>query len=781
MPLRVEIEQQETLERNQIRGGLEKLRKDTLHLEKKEYASATVYGSSSVAHLLPTLVELLNKKKDQRKLMRHKDTGHQLPLIPYLFSLDTEAQAVIAAKLTFDKVFSPRKRNQSYTHVCESIGKAVEAECQMQYYEQLCPALFKTLKDNYWHQAKGTQYKQDQMQTIMNKRDIQPWIHWSTYWSAQLGMFLYRCLAKASKWFTEVDYYYRGNTDKFVITTDKFNDHKDEIVRITELFSPISKPMLIEPRDWSNLHDGGYYLNQLSNCHEMVRRGGVLSIQGETTYKFLNQIQKVKYRLSDFIVGVAKELEEKEIEVGKFRPVINHPIPPKPVDIDTNKEARKVWRKQAAIVHNKNANEWRISCRTRMTMNCVREFEGKDYYIPWSFDYRGRAYPIPSFLTPQDTDFGKSLLRFSEESEITEDGKKWLAFQVATTYGLDKATMDERLAWVSIEENRQTIIRVARDPINNIGDWENADEPFQFLAACKEYYDVVIAGKKTTGLPVATDATCSGLQILAGLARDKSTAAMVNVIPSDKPQDAYQVIADKSFKDIPERLQPYWDRKKTKRCVMTIPYNAKPFSNRQYIRDAFKDIDIEVEKEELTQIVQAVRNAMEIVVPGPMKVMRWIEQEVSKAIRGGKDVLVWVTPSGFRVSQKLMKQNYTRVTMQLFGSTNIRVGTGDSNKVDLAHHKNATAPNLIHSMDASLLHLSATRFNAPISLIHDSVLCRATDMTYLSTLVRSTYMQLFAKHDFLETFAQAIGSDTKPPIIGDLEPSEVIESTYFFC
>ena len=35
MPLRAEIEQQETLERNQIKGGLEKLRKDTLHLEKK--------------------------------------------------------------------------------------------------------------------------------------------------------------------------------------------------------------------------------------------------------------------------------------------------------------------------------------------------------------------------------------------------------------------------------------------------------------------------------------------------------------------------------------------------------------------------------------------------------------------------------------------------------------------------------------------------------------------------------------------------------------------------
>ena len=142
---------------------------------------------------------------------------------------------------------------------------------------------------------------------------------------------------------------------------------------------------------------------------------------------------------------------------------------------------------------------------------------------------------------------------------------------------------------------------------------------------------------------------------------------------------------------------------------------------------------------------------------------------------------MWVTPSGFRVSQRLMKQNYTRVTMQLFGATNIRVGTGDSNQVDLTHHKNATAPNLIHSLDASLLHLSATRFDAPISLIHDSVLCRATDMTFLSTLVRDTYMHLFAEHDFLKDFARAIGAETEPPIIGDLQPSEVIESTYFFC
>ena len=42
-------------------------------------------------------------------------------------------------------------------------------------------------------------------------------------------------------------------------------------------------------------------------------------------------------------------------------------------------------------------------------------------------------------------------------------------------------------------------------------------------------------------------------------------------------------------------------------------------------------------------------------------------------------------------------------------------------------------------------------------------------------------MHLFAEHDYLTEFAQQIGAETEPPIIGDLEPETVIDSTYFFC
>jgi len=280
---------------------------------------------------------------------------------------------------------------------------------------------------------------------------------------------------------------------------------------------------------------------------------------------------------------------------------------------------------------------------------------------------------------------------------------------------------------------------------------------------------------------VATDATCSGLQILAGLARDASTAALVNVLPSDRPQDAYKVIAEAARPHVPASIQPYIDRKVTKRTVMTVPYNAKPFSNRSYIRDALKEKGVEIDKDDLTATVAAVRDAMNRVVPGPMAVMRWIEAEVAQAIKAGSKELTWTTPSGFVVYQKLMKKDVQVINLHLLGTVEIAIAVGDTNEVDLAHHKNATAPNLIHSLDASLLHLATLRFNAPIALIHDSVLCRATDMGILSTLVRETYMHLFAEHDYLTDWAQQIGAKSEPPIIDTLEPQSVIESTYFFC
>ena len=465
--------------------------------------------------------------------------------------------------------------------------------------------------------------------------------------------------------------------------------------------------------------------------------------------------------------------------IGKFIPISPTTKLPRPVDADENQEANLAWRRAMAEAHNADRINFKRSVRTRTQLEAAEKFKDDVFYLCWSFDYRGRAYPIPAFLTPQDTDFGKALLRFADEASVTDEAELWLSFQVATTYGLDKETLEDRHQWVS--NNTDLITKVATDPEGYLHLWEEVDEPWQFMAACHEYYHCCIAkDKKTTGLMVAVDATCSGLQILAGLARDKSTAELVNVVPSSKPSDAYKAVAEKAKEFLPTYMHRWMNRSVCKRTVMTIPYNATKDSSRKYIREALLEEGIDPTKDELTQVVNAVYNSMDAIVPGPMQVMRWIKKHVGLYIRNGAKEVEWVTPSGFIVNQRRDDIETEQMELQLLGRTRVRLPTGKTSPSP-TKHKSSTAPNYIHSFDASILHRSFTQFDEPFTVIHDSVLCRAGDMGTLNRLVRETYTNIFSEECWLSKFAETINASEPPPIVGTLDPKVVSNSTYFFC
>ena len=133
------------------------------------------------------------------------------------------------------------------------------------------------------------------------------------------------------------------------------------------------------------------------------------------------------------------------------------------------------------------------------------------FWCPASFDYRGRVYFQNTALNPQGTDFDKALLYFADEGPVNE---YWLAFHVATTYGLDKETMEDQVQWA--RDNVSLIDRIAQDPITTVAEWRRGStSPGASLAAAMEYNACVIdATKPTSGLPIGIDATCSGLQHL---------------------------------------------------------------------------------------------------------------------------------------------------------------------------------------------------------------------------------------------------------------------------
>jgi DNA-directed RNA polymerase len=775
MPTQAEIDAQLELERYAVRRAIDRLHSTIRKLEGQTYASATVYGCSSIRDALPRVAKLIDKTGETVRLDEAGKNGGIAGQMVQI--LDSESLALLSLKVMFDQVCSTK--NPCRPGVCLKIGKAVENEAKLRYYEAEAPELFSYVKDKYWHRAAGTRQKASVTSIMMNRRGVE-WKAWGQKAISKIGMWLLECIVGATGWF-----YLAGHGNKkpqTVELTPEYLAIKDDLLTQAEGLASDFIPMLVPPEPWSNDEQGGYLLNQLKEASSMVRRGNSTLRQGEAPLHFLNKLQGVAYRLNRFIVEVAEVLDERGISVGKFLPLFELPLPPKPHDIATNEEARQAYRRAAAEVMNHNAASFRRNARTRATMADIALFKDKDkYYLPWSFDYRGRVYPLPPFLTPQDTDFGKSLVQFAEGSPVTKRAEYWLAFQVATTSGMDKATMDERQAWAHGVPGRELIERIATDPLGNISDWEGAEEPWQFLAACDEFYHcVMVRDRKTTRLPVAVDATCSGLQILAGLSRDRSTAQLVNVLPGDHPRDAYKVVAEAAKPKLPEHLAALLDRKVTKRTVMTIPYNATPHSNRQYIRDALKEKGADFTPEDLGLIVKAVREAMEEVVPGPMRVMRWIKEEVGKAIKRGDTQLSWQTPSSFVVWQKHNKLKTRRIELQLMGRCTMTIVDGEHPQADVTRHKACTAPNLIHSLDASLLHLAFQKFNHPFSVIHDSVLCRATDMDELNCLVRETYQEMFSSNDILMSFAQSIGAETPPPIVGDLDLSQVLNSTYFF-
>jgi len=772
-----QISNQYLLEKEAISCGRQRLMDSIQKLEEKNYASASVYGTASISAALPLVIKEIEQSFS--KLKKGAAGQHYQPVAKHLSELEPLAIATIGLKVIFDTVFSMKRDSDILANVLVSIGSALESECKFRWYRANYPELMKYIEDKYFHESCGTQQKIAIASVIFGRKDI-VWPSWNIKTRTSLGSWCLNSTIIATGWFTkEIDQKSKRRKVARIVPTPKFNEIREQLIKSAEMFSGIPWPMLVPPNNWTNDRCGGYITNELMRGHELTRRGNPSLKHGNIPIAFLNKLQQVEYRVNTHVLEVARHFNEKGINVGKFIPITEAYKPSKPPDIEDNKEAKQAWKRATAEAYNADRLNFKRSVRTRTQLEAAEKFKEDVFYLCWSFDYRGRAYPIPAFLTPQDTDFGKACISFANESPVTESAKTWLAFQVATTFGLDKATMVERIQWV--DNNRSLISKIATDPIGSRPEWEDTDEPWQFMASCHEYYHCCIeCDKQTTGLMVAVDATCSGLQILAGLAKDQSTAELVNVCPNSKPSDAYKAVAEEAKKYVPKELHHWLTRKTTKRTVMTIPYNATKSSSRIYIREALKEQGYEPTSEQVSIVVEAVYKSMDAIVPGPMRVMRWIKTHVGQYIRNGATEVEWTTPSGFVVNQQRNKRETERLDLQLLGRTQVSLTVGKGEPCP-TRHKSSTAPNLIHSLDASILHCSFQQFDEPFTVIHDSILARAGDMGEINRLVRETYQRIFTQDCWLTRFGEIIQATEPPPIVGTLDPKIVADSTYFFC
>ena len=165
------------------------------------------------------------------------------------------------------------------------------------------------------------------------------------------------------------------------------------------------------------------------------------------------------------------------------------------------------------------------------------QFLGDTFYLTHDLDFCGHAYQIPPHLS-------RDLLVFDEAKPLGERELRWLKIHLANLYGYDKATFDERVAFVDarMEEIRDS----AKNPLDGRGWWQKADDPWQCLSTCMQLVNALDSPDPLAyecPLPVHQDGTCNGLQHYAALGGDSQGARQVNLDVAERPSDVYTYVA----------------------------------------------------------------------------------------------------------------------------------------------------------------------------------------------------------------------------------------------
>lgn len=630
-----------------------------------------------------------------------------------------------------------------------------------------------------------------------------------------------------------------GEVDK-LHPTQKFLEIWQANTDYSLLHAYSSCPTIIPPKDWTDINDGGYY-GELAVFNSMLRLyrfqdGGyyykkymskLKSADLSKPMKALNAIQSTPWKIDKKVLEVAHEL----IKMGGDRAGLpqTEPFPGLPKLHNPTEKELKEHKHKAFLQYKKEAS--RKGKMVRVLANIKTADRFKDYekiYFPCNMDFRGRVYPIPSFSFQGD-DLNKGLIQFADAPKVTDPAsERWFLIAGAEFAGIDKVSFTDEIKWV--KENEQNILDTAADPIAMLDWWGNLDCPFEFLQFCFEYKEMVdykaahngsIVGW-STGVPIAFDGTCSGLQHFSAILRDPVGAEAVNLKPSDKPQDIYgrvaQVVnqvlkhdsehgtADEWDEDRnrpklgTKTLAQLWlnygvDRKVTKRSVMTLAYGSKQFGFKEQV---YTDtIEPHMNEGVWTEanahqaagyMAKLIWNAVRKVVVKAVEGMEWL-QKVTRLICKNDNVVQWTTPMGLLIHQPYLTTK-TKIYRLRFAQTQKRIYVpytlGDVNSRKQA---NSIAPNFIHSMDASHLQLTVCTAKDQgidhFAMIHDSYGTTVADAGVLFKTVRECFVKMYTEHDVLKEFAAEVSHLTEKelpelPSKGSFDIKEVLSSLYAF-
>ena len=804
---------QESLNREMVEAGIARYRSKVESARVRGRETDAPYGQRLMRAALPDYINDLRKR-----ILYHKKHSHAVPFwMPLIWELPPQDIAFLSMKSVLDSI----SLRQTVVKASIRVASALEDEVRLNWMKEAYPEVFKyAIRDV--KRAGNKSYSRQRDAFIRHevgeakKGNMLRFKTWTKKEKVSMGTWLLELLRATTHFIQFVSI--RGSGRKstnYVSATDDLFDWIRAFNDDQEILSPLWLPMTEQPTEWKSIWFGGYgdpALPQLKlvKSFDMDYLRALDFDELKPMADAVNHIQRTPWTVNDRVLNVARWAWDNNKEIGEMTRREDYERPPWPPEADTDAEVKKEWSRKAGEIYELNLSLRSQRLQAIKTLWMADKFSGKNFYYPSQVDFRGRVYPIPHFLTPQGTDLAKSLLLFAESETVWEakEETKWLAIHGANCFGNDKITFDERVKWV--HSKRKEIHEVYTDPITNDW-WQSADEPWQFLAFCFEWGDMLACGGRgfKTRLPCAMDASNNGIQILSLLARDEVGAEATNVTQTDSPADLYAFIADqvndamRKDADNGDVIAQAWlsfgvDRKTCKRPVMVKPYGGTRHSCRAYIGEWFNELildgrrnpfaDYNDQREALTYLTAKLWSAMNNDLSGPTTTMKWL-QDVARVLSTSDTHVDWTTPTGFKARQRYVQQTAHRIQTTLGEKLTFVRWRERTNDLDKRRQGNGISPNFVHSLDAAGVHMTTNVARehgiTSLAMVHDSYATHCNKCDELGGILRQQFAKIF-QPDLLLKFREEVSTQTDKelpelPPYGSLDPAEVLGSDYFFA
>ena len=714
---------------------------------------------------------------------------------------DLDVVSFIAFKVLIDNV----SQTKTTTATALKIGQMLEDELRFTAFEEQDPKHFK----NIIRHTKDTNhegYKKRLMVYHMNKKGhkFEPWTRGN---KLRVGLKLIEIISIQLGMVKIVNRRQGKTMTSFVVFTEVYMKYINQGRSNRIAAFPIYLPLLDKPREWTSINDGGYYTERLKTRAIKTSNPDYLKRLRETdlttSLKALSLASHTEWGVNQFVLETLEYCWEERIEVGSLIDRELAELPTKPLDINTNKEARKEWRYLASLIHDMNAQNMVKRYQILSMIDTAKRYVGEKFYHVYQFDFTGRMYPLTAHFHPQGNDIARGLHIFSVGSPInTKQDLNWLAIAGANHWGLNKHTYEERLEWAYIE-GTDLAEEIYRDPIASVGVWGRAKEPFQFLAWCKEWCEFQCEGYGYVSPHVCClDGTNNGYQHIAGLITNKHLANKVNLQNVNQPQDLYKQILDillqlLQSEDSEQAIEWYavrdkLTRKFIKKPVLMIPYNSTTFGIANYIERYFVNENVFMAKNFQNNFYLAtlIEQAVKYVTPESYEVLKYL-QTTALCFNKENKPITWHSPSGFLVQQNYYVNEVKRVKTKLSNSSvRLSLAEPDTTKIDKRKQAQGFPSNYIHSLDAAHCHLSlvlaSKKGHKQFCVIHDCYGSPASELNSFIQCVKQSFFDIYSDNNldnlYHQTTQQLSDTSKLPPALdmGDYDVTDVLTAPYIF-